>query len=127
MRRDEDKLQEWCVTYLYRWYPKTIYHHSSNEGARSERQGWHLKRMGMLPGWPDLEILVDKRIVFVEFKTEKGRLSPAQKLVKTWMEAQGYTYFVCRSMDSFVQFCREHLGPEANPDKEALIRILRSQ
>jgi VRR-NUC domain. len=53
------------------------------------------------PGWPDVTLVMKKRILFLELKTNKGRLSEAQKQIKLQMMALGAEYYVVRS---FIQF-----------------------
>lgn len=79
MRWEEENLQIRCVTFLTYRYSHLLWHHSPNEGKRTEVQGRFLKKMGMQVGWPDLDIIDGSLTVHVEFKTPKGRQSPEQK------------------------------------------------
>lgn len=126
MKRDEDKLQKACVRILkYRyWWLKNCWHHSPSEGKRTEFQGAMLKEMGMTTGWPDLEICHNGTTLFIEFKTKTGRQSQAQKDVQAALEAQGFTYIVCRSVEQFIEICHKYLGEERDPDRETLKAIL---
>ena len=49
-------------------------------------------------GFPDLVAFVPG-LVFIEVKSPKGRLSPAQKKVKGLCQKAGVTYIVARSLD----------------------------
>lgn len=109
---------------------KGCWHHSPGEGKRSQFQGALLKKMGMTPGWPDLEIMVQHDGcpgLFIEFKTAKGRQSPEQKKVQKALEAQGYRYEIVRSEEQFVKIIHEYLGPERDPDRETLLRMLNGE
>ena len=53
--------------------------------ARTSK-GWRTAGQGTPEGFPDLTLAKDGRVVFVELKSEKGRLTSAQK---TWLEALG--------------------------------------
>lgn len=65
-------------------------------------------------GEPDFVIMTDRgRTLFIECKTAKGKLSPAQLALHKWAEKLGHTIFICRSMDEFMMsivdnVCRSH-------------------
>jgi len=49
-------------------------------GGRGGRvRGARLKRMGLQPGWPDLQFIYKGRYYGMEVKTKTGRLSTAQR------------------------------------------------
>jgi hypothetical protein len=52
------------------------------------------------PGWPDFSLIWGDRILFVELKSARGRLSPAQLEMKAKLEAQGATVYVKFSYES---------------------------
>jgi len=125
MRRKEDNLQMMCVTFLTYRYSHLYWNHSPNEGKRSDREGARLKKMGMQPGHPDLDICDGVRTIHIEFKDEKGRQSPEQKNIQARLEEQGREYIICRSYDQFIEICHSHFGPERDPDVETLRKILQ--
>jgi hypothetical protein len=49
-------------------------------------------------GWPDI-VLCKDRVIFVEVKTQKGRLSPAQKSWLDALEKAGAECYVWRPAD----------------------------
>lgn len=51
------------------------------------------------PGFPDLVLVRDGRLVFVELKAEKGQLSAAQH---AWMTALGLVELVNEHVETFV-------------------------
>jgi hypothetical protein len=55
-----------------------------------------------LKGVPDILVLAFDTIVFIECKTEKGRLSEAQKEFRDDVEARGYQYIVASSSDDVI-------------------------
>ena len=123
-RYDEEKLQIWCVNYLTYNYSHLLWHHSPNEGKRSELQGKYLKQCGMQTGWPDLEILDGHKVVFVEFKTPNGRQSAEQKKIQGRIEEMGMKYIICRTREEFIALCRIHFGQRVDPDINQLKKIL---
>ena len=59
-------------------------------------------------GEPDMAVLADNGVVlWIECKTAKGKLSPAQQAMKHWMETLGHTMHVIRSMDDFTSILRD--------------------
>lgn len=79
-----------------------------NEGKRSPRGGARLKRLGLHPGAADLVVrLPAKRSLFIECKTEIGRLSPEQKQFRTECEEQGHEYIVARDLETVIAYLSE--------------------
>ena len=55
----EDELHAHIVQWLDLALPAgSIVHHSPNEGRRHVSYKLKMRRMGMKPGWPDLEVFV---------------------------------------------------------------------
>lgn len=107
MRHDEDRLQQACVRWFDMQYPeyRLLLHHSPNGGFRTKAEGSIFKSMGTRAGFPDLIFLLRCReatALAVEFKTDKGRQSEAQKEWQRTAERYGIVYTVVRSADEFV-------------------------
>ena len=100
----EGPIHRSIIIYLRHVLPgSAIIHHSPNEGNRGgvkgARDGVHRKKMGVMPGFPDIIILVSGVFYALEVKSGKGALSTAQRSVKKTMECQGVDYAVVRSID----------------------------
>jgi len=54
---------------------------------------------GLLPGAPDLIVIGNNRIYFMEVKKHNGKQSPSQMVVQQMIEARGFEYYVVRSVD----------------------------
>lgn len=71
------------------------------------------KKIGVLAGVADLMILEPDLIgyhgIFIEFKTEKGRQSEAQKRFEIEVTARDYVYHVCRSFEGFREIIKNYL------------------
>ncbi len=79
--------------YIFQWLVAVLptdclIHHSPNEGARKPQYRAKLNALGLHAGWPDLEVFVPQAYfcdplthapIFIEVKSGRGRLSPAQK------------------------------------------------
>lgn len=64
-----------------------------------------MKAEGVVSGVSDLLLLVPSRQyhgLCIEFKTDKGRQSEAQKEWQRAVELQGFCYRVVRSLDEFI-------------------------
>ena len=78
----EDELQKHVVDWLKASLPMgSVVHHSPNEGQRHVAYKVRLKSLGMITGWPDLEIFVPdtgwidlacKGPIMFELKRPKG-------------------------------------------------------
>jgi hypothetical protein len=67
--------------------------------ASSAREGARRKRLGALPGWPDLGVFWQRRVVLIELKRERrGVLSPAQRALHPRLAAAGFPVSICRTV-----------------------------
>ena len=109
MKKQESKLQSEC----YIWYNNN-YCLKNNEkrglmfavpnelGTNNALTTMLSKATGLLPGVADtIVILPSKELVFVEFKTDIGKQSPAQKEFEKRVTDLAYKYFVIRSLSDF--------------------------
>ena len=109
----EATLQCNMVQYLKLVLPMgSIVHHSPNEGKHKPWYRSHQIKMGMLPGFPDLQIIVIPNFwkdatkwspIFVEVKAPHGRLSSKQKKVLEDLHIAGCYTFTCRSIDDLTR------------------------
>jgi hypothetical protein len=118
MIESESELQISCVEYLG-WWSKglgllwTI----SPITKLSAAQGAKQKRMGYVPGTPDLTIFSPSNgfhALMIEFKTAKGVQSKAQKDWQCQAEARGYKYAIIRSIDDFPALLSTYFLPKNN-------------
>ncbi len=108
-RATEAQVHKAILHWLQRAYPKALVHHSANEvslsGGAARAAVGKAKGLGMVPGWPDLTILLPGgRAVFIEVKTDGGKLSDAQRDVHARLIAMGFPVSVCRSVDDAQRF-----------------------
>ena len=102
MRHIEDNLQRTIIRYLR--LKRILVFAVPNGGSRNAREAHNLKLSGVLAGVSDLIILMQKRAVFVELKTDKGRQSEYQKKFQQDVEGLGFEYLIWRSLDDCIKF-----------------------
>jgi hypothetical protein len=110
----EAEIQEQVVKLLGIALPSgSLLHHSPNEGMHKPHYRAKQARMGMLSGWPDIEIFVQPTWfrpgirwspIFIEMKSAKGRISDKQKDVLATLDRVGCHTMVCRSVHEVIEF-----------------------
>lgn len=106
--KSESAIQQQC----YMWFNNTycLNHHEPrllmfsvpNEGKNAIEQS-RKKQIGMLSGVSDTIIIFENRVVFCEFKDDKGKQSDRQKDFQERVEKLGHEYWIVRSLDEFKQ------------------------
>ena len=109
----EADLQRAVVQTLRLILPRTaIIHHCANEvteaGPRGAKRQAILVGMGVHPGFADLIILCEGKVLFLELKSLKGRLSPAQEAFRDAVLAQGFGWALVRSLDDALSALADH-------------------
>lgn len=104
----ESVLQKSCVDWFVLKYENRglgVIVSIPNEGRRNARTGGKLKSMGLKAGFPDLQILKMKDILFIEMKTESlnSKTSPEQSAVHDVLRALKHKVVICRNLDQFIQ------------------------
>lgn len=111
----EGKIQAQCVQWLWNTRPETrgLYIHIPNEGnRRSKIDGSIRKSLGLVAGAPDTVLFVARKGyhgLAIEFKTETGVQSEAQKDFQRRMEEQCYKYVIVRSLEEFKEVTTNYL------------------
>lgn len=80
-----------------------IIHHCNNEvtepGPHGAKRQAILVGMGVYPGFADLMVISDGRVLFLEVKSPTGRLRPAQESFRDAVRAQGFGWALVRSVE----------------------------
>jgi len=111
--KPEADLQRAVVGALRFALPKSaILHHCANEvtepGPRGAKRQAILVGMGVHRGFADLIVLCEGRVLFLELKSPKGRLSPAQAAFRDAVQAQGFGWALVRSLDDALGALADH-------------------
>jgi hypothetical protein len=81
----------------------SIVHHCANEvteaGPRGKIRQSILVGMGVHSGFADLIVISGGRVLFLEVKSTKGRLRPAQDAFRDTVCTQGFSWALVRSVD----------------------------
>jgi hypothetical protein len=109
----EADLQRAVVQALRFALPKTaIIHHCANEvteaGPRGAKRQAILVGMGVHGGFADLMVIYAGRVLFLELKSLKGILSPAQEAFRDAVLAQGFGWTLVRSLDDALGALADH-------------------
>lgn len=98
--REEENLQRAVASYLRRAMPDDIYWTAVESSGRGARDGARQKAKGVNPGCPDLLFFLSAgRMVGIELKSAKGRLTGAQPGVCKAFETCGHHYHVARCVE----------------------------
>ena len=123
MRRnnEEHKIQaaffEWAknMAHVYKCLEHCLFA-IPNGGARTAITGAMLKSEGVKSGIPDVFLAVPdiKSIpwyhgLFIEFKSQKGKLSDNQNVVISQLQLRGYRVEICRSTQEAIDIVEEYL------------------
>ena len=80
-----------------------IVHHCANEvteaGRRGARRQAILVGMGVHPGFADLILISGGRVLFLEVKSQTGRLRKSQEVFRDTVVTQGFGWALVRSVD----------------------------
>ena len=109
----EADLQRAVVTALRFALPRTAnIQHCVNEvtepGPRGAKRQAILVGMGVHPGFADLMVLCDGRVLFLELKSLKGKLSPDQEAFRDAVLAQGHGWALVRALDDALGALADH-------------------
>jgi hypothetical protein len=109
VQRPEQDLQRAVAEFLdLCLLPPARWLHIPNQvGTRDRYEAELLKAMGVKPGAADVLVLTGAgRFVWIELKSDAGRLSPAQQDWRDWCQSIGAPWFLCRSVADVVEALR---------------------
>ena len=100
----EADIQRNIVIFLRAVLPKgSIVHHAANEIASGSRAGRArqaiLVGMGVYPGFSDLVVISEGKVLFLEVKSRTGTLRQAQEEFRDAVIAQGLRWALVRSIE----------------------------
>ena len=107
-KNEEHRIQVACVKWFRYKFPKfaKLLYAIPNGSRRDIVTGKILKDEGVIRGVSDLNLDIASRFYHglrIEMKTPKGVQSKEQKEFQKNVEAQGFKYVICRSLDDFIK------------------------
>jgi len=111
MRNEEMWIQIKVVEYIRRKYPDALFT-CAPATAKSVQQGVKNKRMGLRKGWPDLFIAEPRNGrhgLFLELKTQKGKVSPEQSAILNKANELGYSGIAVYSYEEAVETINSYM------------------
>ena len=89
-----------------------IVHHCANEvteaGSRGQIRQSILVGMGVHAGFADLMVISGGRVLFLEVKSQTGRLRKSQEVFRDTICAQGFGWALVRSVDDALGALADH-------------------
>jgi hypothetical protein len=123
MKHTESSIQRELILWLKQTYPNVEYIFRKNEGMKSQQTATLDKKMGLMAGVPDLQLLLNKNnityILELEIKIIKGMLNPNQRrwhaaFVETSNRklATGYGFAQCKEI--IENWIKDILAPQGH-------------
>lgn len=95
----ESALHRTVADYLGVVLPPSVFWTTFPAGGGGRIRGALLKRAGLRPGVPDVSLIHGGRSLWIELKTDRGRLSPEQVECHQAIEEAGGRVATCRTLE----------------------------
>lgn len=99
MRRPELATHRAVAAYLKTVLPDTVFWTTFPAGGGGRTRGAILKSLGLAPGVPDVLIVSDGRVYWIELKAEDGRITKAQGACHARLWEAGCPVLVAKTID----------------------------
>ena len=103
----EHLIQVSCINWFKREYPNYLIFSIPNGELRHKTVAIRLKAEGLLSRIPDICIITDKKVIWVELKTAKGRLLINQKEVQKKLQELNQEVYTCFRFDEFIDLLQK--------------------
>lgn len=95
----EAQLHRSVKGYLDKALPRDAFWTTFPAGGGGKIRGAILSSVGLVPGFPDIMVIHDGRLVCIELKSAVGALSRAQMATIARLDRAGIVTWVCRSIE----------------------------
>ena len=119
MYKKENDLHKACVQWFEWEYENKgigLLHHSPNENLNTDnrigamRYNMKMKQLGRKAGFPDIAIFYNGKTLFIELKSETGKISKEQKSLFPALAKQGHTVHIVKSLEAFQQIVNQFIN-----------------
>lgn len=113
MKDQEHNLQKACVNWFRMQFPSVMIYSIPNGGKRHLKTALKLKAEGAVAGVSDLFVMRAEggfHGLFIEMKTESGKVSMKQDAFLKKADLEGYQTAVCRSFEDFRATVKKYLN-----------------
>ncbi len=102
----EHELHIQCVQWFEMQHKKPLLNHQANENPRGSKiqmicYNKKMKSLGTKAGFPDIQILYNEKVLFIEFKSLTGKLTDSQKALFQQFESNGFPVHIIRTFQKF--------------------------
>ncbi len=110
--REQVKVFDWIREQI-KTYPRLMLaFHIPNGGIRNIVAATRLKRAGVKAGMPDICIPLaryEANGLWIEMKSENGRLSDEQKVIHAFLRSEGHLVYTCYSAKTAIEIIKNYL------------------
>ncbi|QDH17430.1 VRR-NUC domain-containing protein [Swingsia samuiensis] len=99
MNRTEDRLHASVWRFLNYSLPTDALAMSIENRNNGRQEGARRKARGCLAGTPDMMVLWNGRMHFIELKTSDGKIHSSQRILFPILERTGHPVAICRSVE----------------------------
>ena len=108
----ESKLQQACVRWFRLQYPQYLIVAIPNGGQRSAVEAAIMKAEGVTAGMPDLMIMVNSHVFFIEMKYGKNKATDNQISIHKKLSSLGFEICICYSFDDFYKCVNTYINKQ---------------
>jgi len=116
-QQSETVLQQKCFIWFTEQFPELhglLWHNYNN--PRNAINGNQLKSMGLIAGIPDMSFAVEKELMYLELKTQTGRVSDVQQVIHEQLKTAGFDVEIIRDVDEFKRAIVDFLDCKSHGD-----------
>ena len=106
LTQTEHDLHIQCVQWFEMQHKKPLLNHQANENPRGNKiqmicYNKKMKSLGTKAGFPDIQILYNEKVLFIELKSLTGKLTDSQKALFQQIESNGFPVHIIRTFEDF--------------------------
>lgn len=99
-KEKECDIQSACITWFRKNINDGIIFSVPNEACYKRKS--YFEKLGLLSGVSDTVVILNDKVIFIEFKAPKCYQRPEQRLFEDKIIALGFQYYVVHSVEEFI-------------------------